>query len=136
MPTAPVTIFSNIRVDPYMDADDALAFHVTLATGSYAAGTLIAEATASLGTFRAHNSAGADGTEVAKAILPYAVTVDASGNHSHGGDIAATTTSVEAYFSGTFLCSELVGLLPATLTKGNGWRLINGDVTTGVIRLG
>jgi hypothetical protein len=136
MPNAPVTVFSGLRLDPYMDPDDALEFAISLkASTSYAKGTVLGEITATPGTFAAYATGNGDGSNTPRCILQYAAVTDASGNITIAGEQGMTRKDVPAYFAGTFACADLVGLDAGGVTAA-GWRLINGSATTGVVRLG
>jgi hypothetical protein len=137
MPTAPIYTWSNTRVDPYMDPDDALEFAVQLkASTVYPAGTVLGEISATPGTFAAYASGNADGSQVPKGILVQACTTDASGNIT-GADapLGDTRKDTHVYFAGTFRTTDLVGLDANAVTAG-GWRIINGTAANGTVRLG
>jgi hypothetical protein len=135
MPTSPSTQYSGIRLDPYMDSEDSVQTAVSLVTGTYVAGTVIGEVTATPGTYKAYASGSSDGSQIPKMLLEYGCTVDGSGNITMPGDIPVTRKDVPAYFAGTFRCSDLTGLDANAVTAG-GWRLVSGSVSTGILRLG
>jgi hypothetical protein len=119
-----------------MDTENALSYSVSLkASTVYPAGQVLGEVSATPGTFAPYASGNADGSQVPKAILHEACSTDASGNITMPGEFAPTRKDISAYYAGTFLCSVLTGLDANALTAG-GWRLINGSVATGVVRLG
>jgi len=136
MPTTPVTTFSNNKLDPLLDGEDALEYAVSLVGPvTYVKGTVLGEVSATPGTFKAYASGSSDGSQVPKCILRDAVTVDASGNITIPGENNMIRLDTHAFFAGTFACADLTGLDANALTAG-GWRLINGSVTTGAVRLG
>jgi hypothetical protein len=136
MPNAPVTVYSGLRLDPYMDPDDALEYAVNLQPSlTYPRGTVLAEVAATPGLFGPYATGGSGGLNIPKAILEYPAVTDASGNITIAGEQGMTRKDVPAYFAGTFACADLVGLDAGGVTAA-GWRLINGSVTTGVVRLG
>jgi hypothetical protein len=108
-----------------MDSEDALQNAISLVQGTYAAGTVLGEVTATPGTYKAYASGNSDGSQVPKVLLEYPCTVDASGNISQPGDVVTTRLDTPAYFAGTFKCSDIVGLDAGALTAA-GWRLISG----------
>lgn len=132
MPTAATDTYSRDRLVPVIRPEEATKLHVQLATGTYAKGTLLGEVTATPGIYAAYNNANANGTETARCILEYAVTVDGSGNISALTDRGATTKSTPAYRGGTFLTTDLVGLDAAAITD-LGAHLIQGTVANGVL---
>jgi len=136
MPNAPIYTYTNQRLDPYMDAEDALEIAVQLkASLTYPAGTVLGEITASPGTFAPYASGNADGSQVPKGLLVQACTTDASGNITTADNLGDTRKDTHVYFAGTFRVTDLVGLDANAVTAG-GWRLIFGTVSTGVVRLG
>lgn len=137
MPTTAIQQYSGSRLEPYMDAEDALCIDVQLpASATYAAGTVLGELTATQGTYKAYASGNADGSQNPKAILVYAATVDGSGNITLPGEFGATVKAVPVYIAGTFATADLTGLDATALTNSGGWRLIEGTVTAGILRLG
>lgn len=93
------------------------------------------------GQFKAYSETATDGSQIAKAILVYACSTDSSGNVTitgtsgqAGGDVGQTSKYASAYFSGTFLCSDLSGL--DTVAAAQLGRIINGTIATGVLRIG
>jgi Bacteriophage lambda head decoration protein D len=136
VPTTPTNTFSAVGLEPYFDPEGAKLYNVKLPNSvTLLKGTLLGELTASPGTFKTYANANADGSEVAKAILQYDVSVDSSGNHMvGGGEHGETLKYAPAYFAGTFRTTELVGLDAPALTDLG--RLISGSLADGVLRLG
>jgi hypothetical protein len=137
MPTSAQSQYSGTRLEPYMDAEGALRFNVQLPNSvTYAAGTILGEVSASPGTFKAYASGSVDGSQNPKAILVYPCTVDGSGNVTIPGEYGATLKAVPAYFAGTFRCEDLTGLDATAITNAPSWRLVEGTVAAGILRLG
>lgn len=134
MPTGYVNAYTNIRVEPAFDPESALMKHCNLATGTYAAGTVIGELTATPGTFKAYLSGASDGSQIPKGILRYGCVVDGSGNISLGDDLGSKTKSIEFYIAGYFQSQDLIGLDANALTVMNG-RIVQGTITTGVVKI-
>lgn len=89
------------------------------------------------GVYKAYASGNSDGSQVAKGILQYPVTVDASGNISLagtavGGQWGQTGKGAPMFFMGDFPTEELVGLDTNAVTNLGG-HLDEGTVTTGVL---
>lgn len=140
MPTAPIYTHGMGRLEPFYAADKALEQAVNLAPSlTLAKGTVLGELTATPGTFKAYASGNSDGSQVPKCILRYDAVSDASGNITLGSGPAGTTEhagmtvkAVDAFFSGYFKASELVGLDAAGLTAMGG-HIVSGSITTGVV---
>lgn len=63
------------------------------------------------GHYVAYNDAGGGTVAIAKAALQYATTVEPDGRHRWGGgERPGNARSAPAFFSGNFLCADLVGL--------------------------
>jgi hypothetical protein len=136
MPTSATTQYSGIRLEPYMDPDDALMVDVQLtASVTYAKGTILGEVTATPGVYKAYASGSADGSQIPKAILVYPTVTDASGNATLPGEYGATLKAVPVYFAGTFATADLVGLDATALTNKPAWNLVQGSVSAGILRL-
>jgi hypothetical protein len=113
--------------------------------GSYLVATATAGEAGSNGTYKAVLSSSTDGSQTAKAILEFASATDSSGNitlgaASGGGDKQQTVTNVPAFVSGTFKCEDLLqtagaGQLTEAAAASLG-RIVQGSVTSGLIRLG
>lgn len=136
-----VTTFTAQKLEPYMNPEDAKTISIKLsASKTLAAGTVLGRKTTG-NTWEAYNDANSDGTEVAKAILQYAVATDASGNAFFGtaasSEFGESSLTVPAYISGTFHLGDLTGLDANGLADLNA-NLIFGDsvsdTTLGVIR--
>jgi glycerol uptake facilitator-like aquaporin len=138
MPTTAIQQYSGIRLDPYMDPENALSFDVQLAaSATYAKGQILGEVTATPGVYKIYASGNVDGSQNPRAILPYACTTDASGNITLPGEFGMTTKAVPVFFAGTFRTEDLVGLDATGVTNAGGsWKLIEGTVTAGILRIG
>jgi len=139
MANAPVSTWSNTRLDPYMDPEDAHENAIQLvASQTYVAGQVLGEVTASPGTYGKYASGNSDGTQVPKLLLREACVTDSSGNITGADNLGDTRKDTHAFFSGTFKCSDLTGLDAAGLTA-SGWRLISGatvGAANAIVRLG
>lgn len=78
--------------------------------------------------YKAYDDAKSDGTQIAKALLQYAVTVDAYGCITYAaGEWLEASRSTPAYFAGTFKTADLTGLDAAGVADLG--RLINGSTS-------
>lgn len=115
------------KIEPFLYPEDARSMPIRLAVSTtFLKGTILGEVTAT-GLFDAYASGGAGGLAVAKAILPFTVTTDASGNIFFGTAAVSrdgqSSKTVPAWFAGIFKVSELVGY-DATALSTLGARLI------------
>lgn len=138
MPTAAARTFSNGGVWPCENQGEAVNVPVNLSAGTYPAGTVLGELTAAPGTFRDYQSGHADGSEVARGILQYAVVVDGSGNYWLGDTSGASDSGVAGpkyanmWRNGVFKTSDLTGW-DATAFSTIGAKIKTGTSTSGVI---
>jgi hypothetical protein len=111
--------------------------------GTYVVATTVGGAAGS-GLHYAFDGTGADGRQVARAILPFAVTTDPSGNHFPGtsavSPIAGTyRLNVPAWIQGSFRCGGAavngVLLQQAHLTSNPAWHLVEGNFADGVVTI-
>jgi hypothetical protein len=143
MPTAAITTWNNKKLEPYYRPDEAVLVHVKLpASVNYDRGTCLGEITATPGTFGAYATGNSDGTETLRAILPYDVSTDASGNITYvntngvaGGEFGQTHLTVPVYIRGFFHTADLVGLDAAGIADASA-RLVHGTASDGVLGLG
>lgn len=148
MPTTPILTFSGTaRLDPFMDAEDAIMIDVALVAASaagitrtYPQGTILGEVTATPGTYGAYASGNSDGTQNPAVILVYEVTVDHSGNLWFGtsatGEFGQQMLAAPAYQSGTFRIQDLTGL-DAHAVSAWPAHIVEGAVGgTGIVRFG
>lgn len=134
MPTTPIATFINQPLMPLTDPDDAILFPVNLADGTYVAGQVLGELTATPGTFGAYDSAAATGLQNAKAILKFGC-VAASGVITGIYNNDLTDVSVPAYFANAnFNMADLTGLTANAVTSLKA-RILIGVLGTGVVRL-
>jgi hypothetical protein len=103
-------------------------------------GTVLGEYAGRKGVFGPYDPAAIDGREVARCVLRYSCSTDSAGNITiaslvagHGVLYDRTYSQVDAFMSGSFLCSDLVGLDAAAV--GQLGRLIEGTVTEGLLRV-
>ncbi len=138
-----VSTFTCQKLEPYWNPDDAQTISVKLGNSlTLAAGTVLGRKTAD-NKFYAYSDAASDGTEVAVAILQYAIATDSSGNAFFGSAAAAefgeSVLTVPAYISGDFFIADLTGIDANGLADLKG-RVIHGDsvadTTYGVIHIG
>lgn len=108
--------------------------------GSYLVATTVGGAAGTPGTFREFDATGTDGRQTPRALLAYDCSTDSAGNHTWGltagvSEHQVADQSVPAYFAGEFATGDLVGLTAQALVNNPGWRLINGTVAHGAIRI-
>lgn len=111
-----IKTFLGTKLEPYQNPQDVRTISVVLGANlTLAQGTTLGRKTAD-GKFYAYNDANADGTEVARGLLPVAVKTDGSGNISlsdtvsTGGDQGETYPGIAMYVGGTFLYDDVVGM--------------------------
>lgn len=110
MATSPVHTYTVERIEPFIAPERAISMAVPFAPNlSLAKGTVLGIITASK-LYAAYNNALATGVEVAKAILRYTITTDASGNVTIHGEQGETSKTAPVWWGGCFKESELVGL--------------------------
>ena len=136
MPTAATTTYTETGLMPVYNPVGARQHNVALSDGTYAAGTVLGELTATPGTFAAYADAAVDGTGVAKGFLQYAVVVASGiitmGTAAGGGPWGETRKHTPVYFSGAFRTVDLTGFDAAALADLNG-HLVNGTVADGIV---
>jgi hypothetical protein len=132
MPTAALNTFGNNACQAIYNGRDAKVQHVKFGVSlTLAKGTVVGQITAT-GLWKAYANGSADGSEVAKGVLQYDLTTDASGNHTlGGGNQAETQLSAPVYFSGCFRTTELTGLDAAGVTDLG--KIISGTVADGIL---
>jgi hypothetical protein len=136
MPTSPQHTFSNTnQVFPFFEAEEAHIMNVKLSPSlTLAKGTILGEVSATPGTYAAYASGNTNGTQTPKLILVQSVVTDASSNVTRAGEHGATVKHAPAYFpKGTFKTADLVGC-DANAVNVLGAALVQGDLTTGLIR--
>jgi hypothetical protein len=140
MPTTPIQTWGMGRLDPFLEPDEASEQAVNLIPNTtFVKGTVLGELTATPGTFKAYASGNADGSQVPKCILRYDCVTDASGFVTYGSGPAGTsehpgekTRSIDAFYSGIFKTTDLVGLDAGAVTA-MGAHYISGALANGVI---
>lgn len=146
MPSTPLYNFTNVKLEPVQNPDLARTIAVKLkASTVFTRGTILGELTAQPGVYAPYNPAGADGTQVPKAILAYDVTTDADGKptgmtHPYP---PFPDLSVPAYVRGEFDCATIDtamgdagAILSAALNVPGFGALEQGSATAGIFRLG
>lgn len=139
MPTTPIATFGYGRVDPFREAEDAPVRNVNLKPSTvFAAGTIVAEITATPGTYGPYVAANTDGTQNPVGVLQYACATDAGGLVTFGtvagtSEWGQTSKSAPIYMSGFFRTEDLVGLDANAVTKLG--RLIQGTITNGELAI-
>src|SRR5262245_2331345 len=136
MPATFIDSYSCQQLDPVLAHGQKPEFITAKLVSSvtYARGTVLGQITAT-GLFRNYTSGAVDGSQIPKALLAMDCVVDGSGNISIGGASQdALSQTAPAYSGGDFRCAELVGFDAAGLTN-SGWKLLFGDVSTGVLRI-
>lgn len=94
-------------------------------------GDQLAEITASPGIFSKYASGASDGTQLPTALCPFACTTDSNGNILPGGaadPAGSTMLSIDAWFGGVFLTTDIATTPAATLGKALSSKLykLNG----------
>lgn len=117
----------------------AISFTIKLAPSTtYPKGRILGELTATPGTYGLYADANADGTGVAKCVLPRQVTTDAAGLIYDGAQASNEETgysqlTAPAFFGGIFKTQDLVGIDAAAVTDLGG-KVIFGDLTSGYVK--
>lgn len=112
MPTTAQNTYAFNRVDPFSNADDAMASLIRekfVASLTLAAGTIVGKVTAT-GLYKAYASGNADGSQIPVGVLQYAVTTDGSSNITNWNEWGAQPTTAPIYTQGEFLIADLTGL--------------------------
>jgi hypothetical protein len=143
MPATFQNQWSGKKIEPLYRPDQADLISVKLAASTnFPRGTILAEVTATPGTFGVYADAGAGGLGVARGILAYDVQTDAAGLITYsstasqvGGEHGQQSVSTPMYVRGFFDPAELVGLDAAALADMSG-RIVYGDITAGCIGIG
>jgi len=135
MPSAATTYYGRQKLIPVLsNGREPLRTSVQLVPSvSLAQGTVLGELTATPGTFKAYATGNTDGSQVAKCILEYTCSTDASGNITINGDFGATFPSVSAFLGNQgaeYNTADLVGLDAGALTA------LGGSISQGVITAG
>lgn len=150
MPTTASVVFSgNARLDPLFEPDEAAQMQVTLqaptsGTSTLQKGTVLGEMTPTsavpAGTYKPYAAANTDGSQTAKALLVYTVTVDSSGNiwlgdSTTGQEFGQKGVATPAFIGGGafFRTQDLVGLDANAITN-MGAALVEGSTTSGILR--
>jgi hypothetical protein len=137
MPTAASTTFTAARCDPLYGGKCPEQNVAIIPSVTITKGTIVGELTATPGTFKAYASGNGDGSQVAKGIMVYSVTTDASSNITIAGEYGQTQKYCPIYMGGGlsfFKISDLTGLDAAGLVNLGG-SLVEGIITAGVIKL-
>lgn len=138
MPNAATSYYSRAKLVPLYGDEGKHKDNVQIAPSlTLAFGTVLGEITATPGVYKAYASGNSDGSQVAKAILEYAVVTDASGNITlgAGSDFGITQPSVSVYLPNSgvaYNAADLVGLDAGALTALGG-SLHQGTLTNGVV---
>jgi hypothetical protein len=134
MPTAPINTYGAQPITPFYNANGALMIEAAFgASLTLAKGTVIGELTATPGEFKAYATGNADGSETAKAILPWDITTDGSKNITiGGGEFGVTYKTIPVYVSGYFKTTELTGLDAAGMADFAG-HLVSGVLSNGIL---
>lgn len=144
MPTSALYSFTQdvlvpVR-NPHLAAEQAVKLK---ASTTYAKGTILGELSATPGTYDTFVPGAADGTEIPKCILAYAVTTDANGLPTLlGGVFPLPDNNVPAYTRGDFDCATIdtamgdAGTLLAAAIAAANWHLSAGTTTAGIVSIG
>jgi hypothetical protein len=130
-----IAIYSGKACEPAEQPNEAVSEVVALATGTYPAGQVIGELTATPGTFAAYAAANSDGSQVAKMILRYAYIANADGTVNPGnaaaGELGQTERGAIAWRAGAFKTVDVVGLDANAV--GQLGKLARGTVADGLL---
>lgn len=132
MPNAATNTYTSLKLEPAIHPDDAVIHGLPLTSGSYSRGQVLGKVTAT-GKYAPYDDALSDGRQVARAIAAYAMTVDASGNITLGGEQGTTRLVAPCYLDGYFRTEDLVGLDANAVTDLG--RLVLGTTTTGLLKI-
>lgn len=142
MPTSPSTTYSSHVLVPALEGEDAPERVYNYAPSDfYPAGLAMAEITATPGTISTYATGNTDGTGVWGGLLnKYDVATDADGNITFGlaatgGPHGETHLGAPCYYAGTFRTQDLSGVDTDAVADAKA-RIIEGDLTHGLIRLG
>lgn len=134
MAASPSQTYSASRLDPAFRPDLAPVIDVALAASqTLAKGTVLGRVTAT-GAYKAYASGNSDGSQTAKVILQYSVTVDGSGNITIEGEWGITRKTAPVFVAGYFRTEDLTGLDAGGVTNLGGC-VVKGDLTTGLVRI-
>lgn len=131
MPTSAIQTWSGTILEPFRPFPktkmDVVEIVAPGALTNYKKGTVFGQVTASR-KFAPYDDSLSNGTEVAKCILPYDITVNTDGTlwfatttGSYPGPNGETKFNIDMYFGGCFLSSDLyngAGALLSTLNTG------------------
>jgi hypothetical protein len=124
MPANPTWTFERNKLIALYHENKAQRMNVALGNSlTLAQGTVLGEVTATPGVYKAYASGNADGTQVAKCVLEYACTTDASGNITLDGEFGLTVKTVSAFLPNSgvaFSIADLTGLDATALTALGG----------------
>lgn len=139
MPTAASHRYEGTSLIPYMNQDDAVRINVRLAASKdYVAGEVLAEVTATPGTYDKYDGGGAGGLEVARALLEYDCQTDSNGlitlssvASTDGGEHGEKLLTAPAFVKGMFQTADLTGLDADAVAELG--RLVQGSTTNGIL---
>lgn len=118
---------------PYAEAEEAVTESVPFAASlTLAKGTVVGYKTAD-GKWAAYASGNADGTQVPRGILQYAITTDGSGKVTVSNEKGVTYDTAPVFVEGIFRTTELTGLDANAV--GLLGRLLAGTAADGVLKL-
>lgn len=131
-----IVSYTNARVTPYINSEEAFAsmVHVAFAPNlTLAAGTLLGKVTAT-GKHKAYANGNSDGSETAvPLILEYGITTDADGNVSFATDVGGKLPTAPVFTRGDFR-TEHIPNLDANGLADIGGKILTGDIDTGHFR--
>jgi len=139
MPTTAVNTWTNQKLEPYQDPEDARMINVTFtaSAANIPKGTVLGQIVGT-GKYEAYANAGT--ADPARAIAAYDMQIDASGNVSFsstalqsGNEFGLKHVSAPVYVGGTFRTNDLVGLDAGAVVDLGGF-LMAGSVTDGILR--
>ncbi len=121
------------QANSWLPNPKAFLLPITLkASTNYPKGQVLGPVTATPGNYAPYASGNSDGSQVAECILPMACQTDSAGNITFSststqtvGEFGEVRTSVDAFFGGLFLVTDLT-TVDASYTTGLKARLLKG----------
>lgn len=131
MPTSAIVTYGGLRVEPVKAVEESHLDVIKLVNGTYAAGTLVGEVTASPGTYKAYTSGASDGSQIPSHVLEYPVIVSSSKIYlgdTVGGELQIEIPGAPAWRNGLFDIADLVGYDATAAVNGKFRIMGNGRV--------
>ena len=144
MPITASTTYTGKKLEPAIRPELAVTIAVRLpANAVYPKGTVLGEVSATPGLFKAYATGSADGSQIPKAVVPYDVSTDASGNIYFGtaavSEFGQFYPSVDVYIAGYFYTADLpqtgIGAIDANAITTPQLVLKQGTLAAGLVKL-